>query len=262
MSLLSTALTLSGQAGPEIGSLIGIAFIQMVFLQVFLPTLLLVPTTTRLLRSSPYMCVARPWMHRLATFVIPLMQQLCLAILWAAPLTLRAQKKLLFFVEVLAGWASIEVFVGSVVAALLQLGQFAAFMVGDACSELDRVLQDYFVVAGIVVETDATCFNVSAELIHPGYILLFLCSLISVLVSGYGLDMCKAAVGERAASEELRQSNRADDAEPRSAKCSDWILRALVASGLAFEDEAFVVLGSDNLSIRNLSTLPAVHERL
>ena len=32
MSLLSTALTLSGQAGPEIGSVIGIAFIQLVFL--------------------------------------------------------------------------------------------------------------------------------------------------------------------------------------------------------------------------------------
>lgn len=62
---------------------------------------------------------------------VPMAHLLSILILWVTPLTLRAQHRLFVLAEVFYAWAAIDVFVVVIIAALLEIRQFAAFIVGD-----------------------------------------------------------------------------------------------------------------------------------
>ena len=110
-------------------------------------------------------------------FMMPLIQNISLAILWAAPLTRKRQKLLFFINEIVAAWSALEVFVVALIVALLELPNFAQFMGTSMCTSM-----------GIQGMIDATadpiglpskeCFRVKTQLMDGCWI-LFASALIS-----------------------------------------------------------------------------------
>ncbi len=67
-------------------------------------------------------------------FVTPVLFLLSLLVLWIVPLKLKVQKKVFFFAEIAHAWSAGEVFIVSILAALLEIRQFALFMIGNKCT--------------------------------------------------------------------------------------------------------------------------------
>ena len=64
--------------------------------------------------------------------VMPLLFLCCLLALWVLPFRLHAVKKFLAVTEVINAWSALDVFVIALVACLLEIQQFAAFIVGNS----------------------------------------------------------------------------------------------------------------------------------
>lgn len=97
-------------------------------------------------------------------------------ILWLVPLNLSKQRSLFVVSEILNSWSSLDVFCVSIVAAMLQIQQFAAFIVGDSCDGINKILQKYF------PDGDDICFDVVAT-IDPSAWTLFLPAILLLVVS-------------------------------------------------------------------------------
>ena len=97
----------------------------------------------------------------LCSFIVPVLQILCLSVMWSRPLTLRSQKKHVIRVEILAAWQYLEVYLIAIVIATLQIGTVSGFMVEEECAGLVDIFQT-MVTAGVIKERDATCFYVNA----------------------------------------------------------------------------------------------------
>jgi hypothetical protein len=94
--------------------------------------------------------------------LIPLLQVLTLAYAWFVPMTIRVQRHWLHINEVVGAWAGLEVFVCAIVAALLEIKQFAAFMVASKCAPIDPLIHQ--------LGYDS-CFDVETTLEHGCWIL-------------------------------------------------------------------------------------------
>lgn len=95
------------------------------------------------------------------TMLLPLVHLIMLFILWTIPMTRRIQRYLFVTTEVLNAWASLEVFVLSVLASLLELSKLAAFIVSEPCAAIDPILAKYF---DTLLNGDDTCFDVVSTL--------------------------------------------------------------------------------------------------
>jgi uncharacterized paraquat-inducible protein A len=84
-----------------------------------------------------------------------------LLIVWVMPLKLAMFRRLVVLAEVFNAWNAIDVFVLSVAAALLEIEQFAEFIIGDSCDEIDKLLKKYF---DEMLHGEDTCFEVTATL--------------------------------------------------------------------------------------------------
>eukprot|EP00727_Mastigamoeba_balamuthi_P013477 m51a1_g8752 hypothetical protein (725) ;mRNA; f:94670-97310 len=102
--------------------------------------------------------------YLLTALVIPVLHMLAMLGLWCAPLTLRQQRWGMTAVEVCNAWACIDVYMVSMAAALLEIRQFAGFMVGDKCDGINRLLRRYF---SQDLQGHDVCFEVVAKL-TPG----------------------------------------------------------------------------------------------
>jgi hypothetical protein len=92
---------------------------------------------------------------------MPLALLLTMLILWLVPMTLGWQRTLFVLAEVLNAWSALDVFCISIAAALLEIQQFAAFIVGDSCDSINVILEEYMDEA---LEGDDKCFDVVAKL--------------------------------------------------------------------------------------------------
>ena len=103
---------------------------------------------------------------------MPFALMAALAILWLVPLSLPWQKSLMVVTEVLNAWSALDVFCVAIAAALLEIEQFAQFIVGDSCDDLDKVLEEY---ADELLEGHDTCFNVEAKLttVRETYVFIY-----------------------------------------------------------------------------------------
>ena len=131
----------------------------------------------------------------LFTAVAPILQLICLLLLWLWPMKDGAQRCGLAVAEVLTAWSCIDVLVLTLVAAVLQIQQFAAFIIGDQCTAIDDILQDWD--PSLFPGGDATCFDVVARL-HEGCWLLFGSAVLTDLVGWQILRLASRAVSERA----------------------------------------------------------------
>ena len=81
--------------------------------------------------------------------------------LWLVPLTLASQRSIFVLAEVLNAWSALDVFCIAIAAALLEIQQFAAFIVGDSCDGINVILEEHM---DEILEGDDKCFDVIATL--------------------------------------------------------------------------------------------------
>lgn len=93
---------------------------------------------------------------------MPFALLLALLVLWLVPMTLGWQRTFFVLAEVLNAWSALDVFCIAIAAALLEIQQFAAFIVGDSCDSINVFLAEHMDQA---LEGDDKCFDVVAMLI-------------------------------------------------------------------------------------------------
>lgn len=104
--------------------------------------------------------------------VAPILYLILLIALLLVPLTLRAQRRLLYVTEVVQAWAGLEVFVLSVIASLLELRQFSQFIIGHKCDLVNDYIEKY---AGDDLGGDNKCFDVETSLKSGCWVLFAAC---------------------------------------------------------------------------------------
>jgi len=92
--------------------------------------------------------------------------------------------------EVLNAWSAIDVFVISIVAALLEIEQFAQFIIGNRCDLINEILKQYF--DGALKGKDK-CFDVQTKL-YTGCWLLFSSCVIYLLAAFVVMRACHKAL--------------------------------------------------------------------
>jgi len=129
------------------------------------------------------------------TFVlgVPLAHITVLLFLWLVPLTTKTKKRVFVLTEVLNAWSALEVFVISIMAALLEIRQFAQFIVGDKCNLVNQILSQYF---DNLLNGDDRCFDVIATL-DKGCWILFAACVIYLIVATIVMKTCYQALHEK-----------------------------------------------------------------
>lgn len=123
------------------------------------------------------------------TLAMPLLHIVSLIFIWLVPLRPRMQRLAFHIIEIFNAWSALEVFVASVLAALLELETFAQFIVGTKCDPLDAVLED-------LQFQDPICFGVEAHLAW-GCGILFTSAVIYFIFSTVAMRLCHKALRER-----------------------------------------------------------------
>ncbi len=93
--------------------------------------------------------------------ICPFSVLLLTLIICFVPLSTLFQSRLLVALEIANAWASLDVFCVAIIASLLEIQQFAAFIVGDSCDSINKILKKYL---DPVLDGDDKCFDVIAEL--------------------------------------------------------------------------------------------------
>jgi hypothetical protein len=130
----------------------------------------------------------------LFALVIPILYLAMTAALYVVPLTLYEQRKIHVVVEVLHAWGAIEVFVLSIIAALLQLKQFAGFIVGGRCNVIDMYIKKYLSEA--LPGGDMVCFTVVTKLLDGTFILV-VASVGMIFIGTYVMRISEHALEDR-----------------------------------------------------------------
>jgi hypothetical protein len=124
---------------------------------------------------------------------IPITFLVILIILWFVPMSRRAQKFLYSIAEILNAWSCIDVFVIALLAGVLQIAQFAKFMVGDKCDSIDPIIHNYF---SNTLNGHDSCFEVQTYLLEGSW--LFFAAAITFFIASFViLKVCRNALNER-----------------------------------------------------------------
>ncbi|ELP83632.1 hypothetical protein EIN_417410 [Entamoeba invadens IP1] len=132
---------------------------------------------------------------------IPLLHMIMMLFLWVTPMTRKVQFYVLKMCQILYAWSCIDVFIISVIAAVVQLSQFAAFMVEPFCGKtipaigmsFDELIGKYLGDKKYV-KGHETCFEVMAVLtsgcwtLFAGVIVYTVASLFITKISKKALD--------------------------------------------------------------------------
>ena len=124
---------------------------------------------------------------------IPIAFLVILIILWFVPMPRKAQKFLYSIAEILNAWSCIDVFVIALLAGVLQIAQFAKFMVGDKCDSIDPIIHNYF---SKTLDGHDSCFEVQTYL-SEGSWLFFSAAITFFIASFVILKVCRNALNER-----------------------------------------------------------------
>ncbi|KAL7719118.1 Uncharacterized protein QTN25_003494 [Entamoeba marina] len=139
---------------------------------------------------------------------MPFIHLVSLMLLWLVPLRRRFQSLLYHACDIFYAWSSIDVFVISVIGAIVELQQFAQFMVEPMCGAkidglgmtLDEIIAQYFGnEEGI--EGHETCFDVSANL-EGGCWLLFVAVILYTITTISFMVISKRALKKRLPTKE------------------------------------------------------------
>ena len=115
--------------------------------------------------------------------VVPAMQVLGITTLFALPLTLRQQKRMLIVNEILAAWQYLEVYIIALLVGLMQVGPISEHLIGELCDDLFPALEELFKL-GLIEEKDMTCLYISGEIENAMFVLCGAAFLLSCLSTG------------------------------------------------------------------------------
>ena len=129
----------------------------------------------------------------LTVFVLPVAMLINVIFLWLVPLPRKAQKFFYSITEILNAWSCLDVFVLAIIAAIVEIGQFTEFIVGDKCDAIDPFIAKYFYKT---LDGHNTCFEVRAYL-KSGCWILFAAAIIFFISSNIVMKVCRNALDER-----------------------------------------------------------------
>eukprot|EP01032_Pedospumella_encystans_P009378 gene9378-11041_t len=169
--------------------------------------------------------------------------------LWLVPLTLASQRSIFVLAEVLNAWSALDVFCIAIAAALLEIQQFAAFIVGDSCDGINVILEEHM---DEILEGDDKCFDVIATLTSNSW-LLFLAAVLLIIVVLPLLQVCHNAIHLRLklsaqASLLLHHLTRGTD---KQAETLREALRSASKDGLETRLSKEKLYGEDAMLVRN-----------
>ena len=118
--------------------------------------------------------------HLLTAFVAPILHIIAMILLWVIPLKRTVQYYWFRVCDVLYAWSCADVFIISIIAAVLQIQQFAGFMVGDKCDFLQPYIEEYF--GELLGDYPTSCFEVIARL-ESGCYLLFVAVILHTILT-------------------------------------------------------------------------------
>ena len=95
--------------------------------------------------------------------------------------------------EILNAWSCIDVFVIALIAGVIQICQFAKFLVGDKCDPIVPILKKYF---SNILGIHNSCFEVETYL-SEGSWLFFSAAVTFFIASFVILKVCRNALNER-----------------------------------------------------------------
>eukprot|EP01038_Epipyxis_sp_PR26KG_P004475 gene4475-6326_t len=124
---------------------------------------------------------------------MPVALLVTLAALWTIPLKLTHQRLLFILCEIFNAWSTLDVFCIAIAASLLEIQQFAMFIVGDSCDGINAILAQYM---DPYLDGDDTCFDVIAQLKQDSWV-LFIASLLLLIVALPTLEICDSAIKQR-----------------------------------------------------------------
>jgi hypothetical protein len=124
---------------------------------------------------------------------MPISMLITVIFVWFTPLPRKTQKFLYTIIEILNAWSCLDVFVLAIIAALVEIGQFTEFIVGDKCDAINPFIAKYF---DETLEGHDTCFEVKTYL-EGGCWLLFVEAIIFFISSSYVMKVCRNALNER-----------------------------------------------------------------
>jgi hypothetical protein len=129
------------------------------------------------------------------TLYAPLLSIAALAVLWTTPMTVYGQKVTLMAAEIFYAWSALDVFVVSIIAALLEIKQFAAFVIGDKCAFLVPIIESMPELM-VYVKDNPSCFDVSTHL-QEGCWTLFASCIVAHISSQIVLRAARRAIEGR-----------------------------------------------------------------
>jgi hypothetical protein len=133
------------------------------------------------------------FIYFLTVFVMPVALLLNIIFLWLVPLPRKTQKLFYIIAEILNAWSCLDVFVLSIIAAIVEIGQFTEFIVGDKCDAINPFISKYFYK---ILGGHNTCFEVRAYL-KSGCWLLFAATIIFLISSNIVMKVCRNSLNER-----------------------------------------------------------------
>ena len=155
---------------------------------------------------------------------VPVLYLVVLLLMWVVPMTLTAQHKVFVFSEMLAAWSAVDVFILSIVVALLELPQYVSFIVGDKCDLVDPITAQF---PWLVPDGDTHCFDVSTTLKSGCWVLTT--ATVVYLTTSYTLTrVCDRAIEERSRMYHRLLSDTTQQSEESASDC-----------GSSSEDEDF-----------------------
>ena len=124
---------------------------------------------------------------------MPIATLIFVIILWLIPFPRKIQKFLYSISEILNAWSCLDVFVISIIAAVVEIGQFTEFIVGDKCDFINPFIKKYFYNT---LNGHDTCFEVRAYL-QSGCWILFIAAITYFIGSMVVMNVCRNALYER-----------------------------------------------------------------
>ena len=124
---------------------------------------------------------------------MPFVCLVAMFMLFSVKLSVKAATRLYVMAEVASAWSALEVFMISVVAALLEVQQFAAFIIGDKCDGINKILSSFL---DKPLEGDDVCFDVVATL-SPNCVWMWSSAILTMVVSYTMLRIAHRALEDR-----------------------------------------------------------------
>merc|ERR1712100_157707 len=122
-----------------------------------------------------------------------------LLVLWNAPLTVKGQRMFLVLAQIMNAWSGLDVFVVAILACVLEISQFANFILSDTGADVINpylpTLFSFFPNWNQMLQDGggATIFTLTTQL-EPGFWLLAVAAILSTGIGQVTLNKCSRSL--------------------------------------------------------------------